>query len=368
MWFLFAFALSVEGAFGDLGQNTTAHDLALGCLLAWFPILIMASIVDRNPIAAEAIRKKLNHLVDHVRNALHNEQNRNEFINTFKDHPEIKKLETRIENIANAEENIHEFFEEFAGQARIRWHYGAAHPILSDIEDCYIAKTGRNWLADERDARMNLVLGPVNEEGLMWFDIREFWQVMSAVIIVFGSCGGAFILSFFTPTVGLGCRSGGYTIFFSIALGLMIVEMTVWLITSPYQMKIPCLVWVLKVLRKSNRYRDWENNTQQKLKALQRRASSFSLKTENKLISAMVWLVSRIPRKDHRMLKKRVRSGLEEQFRSLKNLSTQAKWERFFFRPLEIFNSVWLVSTNHPGITTHQARFVSPIYHVTDRM
>ncbi|KAH7394856.1 hypothetical protein DE146DRAFT_63761 [Phaeosphaeria sp. MPI-PUGE-AT-0046c] len=343
MWFLFAFALSVEGAFGNLGQNTTAHDLALGCLLAWFPILIMGSIVDRNPIAAEAIRKKLNHLVDHVRNALHNEQNRNEFINTFRNHPNLKNLEKRIESIANAEENIHEFFEEFAGQARIRWHYGAAHPILSDIEDCYIAAKGRNWLADEGDARMNLVLGPINEEGLMWFDIREFWQVISAVCIVFGSCGGAFVLSFFTPTVGLGCRSGGYTIFFSISLGLMIVEMTVWLITSPYQMKIPWLIWVLKVLRKSDTYRQWENNTQQRFKSLQRRASSFSLKTENKLIGLVVWLASRVPRKDQRMLKKRIRSGLEEQLRSLKYLSTQRKWETFFFRPIEIFNCVWLI-------------------------
>lgn len=364
MWFLFAFALSVEGAFGDLGQNTTAHDLALGCLLAWFPILIMASIVDRNPIAAEAIRKKLNHLVDHVRNALHNEQNRNEFIDTFRDHPDLKKLQARMESIANAEENIHEFFDEFAGQARVRWHYGAAHPILSDIEHCYIAKKGRNWLADERDARMNLVLGPINEEGLMWFDIREFWQVLSAVVIVFGSCGGAFILSFFTPTVGLGCRSGGYTIFFSISLGLMIVEMTIWLITSPYQMEIPWLVWMLRLLRKSAVYRQWENNTQQRLKSLQRRASSFSLKTENKLIGLIVWMVTRIPSGDPRIRRRRARSGLEEQFRSLKNMSTQKKWERFFFRPMEIFNGLWLVCTPSlclclGAFSTHQLHFSS---------
>jgi hypothetical protein len=236
MWFLFAFALSVESAFGSLGQNTTAHDLALGCLLAWFPILILGSVVDRNPIAAEAIRKKLNHLVDHVRNALHDDANRRAFINTFHTHPDFKRLEARVESMAHAEENALEFFTEFAGQARVRWHYGAAHPILSDIEDCYIAAKGRNWLADERDARMNLVLGAVNDEGLMWFDIREFWQVLSAVIIVGGSCGGAFILSYFTPTVGLGCRSGGYTIFFSVALGLMIVERGVWLV----RMKFVC--------------------------------------------------------------------------------------------------------------------------------
>ncbi|CAN9191536.1 unnamed protein product [Alternaria sp. RS040] len=245
MWFLFAFALSIQDAFGDLGNNSTAHDLALGCLLAWFPVLIMGSIVDRNPIAAEAIRKKLSTLVDHVRHALRDKQHRDEFIKTFRDQSDYHELKCRIESVADKGEYMEEFFVDFAGQARIRWHYGAAHAILSDIEDCYIERKGRNWLANEREARASLVLGPVNEEGLVWFDVREFWQVLSAIIIVAGSCGGAFILSYFTPTVGLGCRSGGYTIFFAVALGLLIVEMTVWMFLSPYEFDALCSPWLV---------------------------------------------------------------------------------------------------------------------------
>ncbi|CAN9147670.1 unnamed protein product [Alternaria alternata] len=148
MWFLFAFALSIQDAFGDLGNNSTAHDLALGCLLAWFPVLIMGSIVDRNPIAAEAIRKKLSTLVDHVRHALRDKQHRDEFIKTFKTQPDYHELKCRIESVADKGEYMEEFFVDFAGQARIRWHYGAAHAILSDIEDCYIQRKGRNWLAE----------------------------------------------------------------------------------------------------------------------------------------------------------------------------------------------------------------------------
>jgi hypothetical protein len=228
MWFLFAFALSIQAAFGVVGENRTAHDLALGCVLAWFPILILSTIVDRNPIAAEAIRKKLNKLVDRVRCALRDEQRRQEFIESFSEQPNSEALAKKICAIAVKAEFMNDFFVDFAGQARIRWHYGAAHPILCDIENCYIADKGRNWLANEREARTNLVLGPVNDEGLVWFDIREFWQVAAAVAIVLGSCGGAFILSFFTPTVGLGCRSGGYTIFFCLSMGLMVMEMIVW--------------------------------------------------------------------------------------------------------------------------------------------
>ena len=35
----------------------------------------------------------------------------------------------------------------------------------------------------------------------------------------------------FTPTVGLGCRSGGYIVYIIIALGLLVIEMLVWWLT-----------------------------------------------------------------------------------------------------------------------------------------
>jgi hypothetical protein len=344
MWFLFAFALSVEGAFNDLDRNTTAHDLALGCLLAWLPILIMGSIVDRNPIAAETIRKKLNSLIDHVRDALHDDEHRNQFLKSFYDHPEFDKLCARVQTIAEQDEDGHDFFEEFAGQARIRWHYGAAHAILSDIEDCYIADKGRNWLADEGDARINLVLGHINEEGLMWLDIREFWQVGSALLIVGGSCGGAFILSYFTPTVGLGCQSGGYIIFFCIAMGLIIVEMTVWLVTSPHQVQIPWLQRVVSKLRTIDSFAKCELNVIACWRLLESWASNWALKAEKWIVRFVVWLALLIPTKHTKVKKTRVQAATEDVFTRLRRMSTQKTWEMFFFRPVEIFNTIWLVS------------------------
>jgi hypothetical protein len=349
MWFLFAFALSVEGAFGDLGQNTTAHDLALGCLLAWFPVLIMASIVDRNPIAADAIRKKLNHLVDHVRHSLRNEQHRNDFVNTFHDQPNFEQLQIWVENVATKGEDMYDFFIDFAGQARIRWHYGVAHPILSDIENCYIADRGRNWLANEAEARASLVLGPINDEGLVWFDIREFWQVGSAVAIVGGSCGGAFILSYFTPTVGLGCRSGGYTIFFCVAMGLIIVEMTVWLILSPYEVEPRWMTNASTRLHRNPTFNRLEDGAHGRWLKLKRSTSSFFLKTENFLIWCAVRTALLFPYKDKRAAKAMVTEFLEESMRYLRNLSSQRRWEVLFFRPVETFNTIWLVSKSLSG-------------------
>lgn len=40
LWFVFALALSVQLAYGDIGGNETAHNLALGFLVGWLPILV----------------------------------------------------------------------------------------------------------------------------------------------------------------------------------------------------------------------------------------------------------------------------------------------------------------------------------------
>ena len=97
-----------------------------------------------------------------------------------------------------------QFFIKFAGQGRARWHYGCTHAIIADIERSYIGSRGRSWLDDEGEARLHLILGPVNADGMVWFDLRELWQVMFAVTIFCTNVLGSFMLSFYTPTVGLG--------------------------------------------------------------------------------------------------------------------------------------------------------------------
>ncbi|KAL6710150.1 hypothetical protein ACN47E_009941 [Coniothyrium glycines] len=343
MWFLFAFALSISDAFGNLGANTTAHDLALGCLLAWFPVLIMGSIVDRNPIATEAIRKKLNGLVDHVRLALRDKAHRAKFIETFQGQPDFAQLRMRVDDIVDKEEYMSDFFVDFAGQARVRWHYGAAHPILSDIENCYIAKKGRNWLANESEARSSLVLGPSNDDGLVWFDIREFWQVLSAICVVAGSCGGAFVLSYFTPTVGLGCRSGGYTIFFATSLGLLVAEMTVWLILSPHVVDAPLMRRTATRLHSNATFNRLEDDAHGMWTTLKNRAASFRDASEAFCVHIAVRVALFMPWQDKNRVQRHVERYLERVFTNLKAMSPQRKWELFFFRPVEIFNTIWLV-------------------------
>ncbi|KAF2769233.1 hypothetical protein EJ03DRAFT_97352 [Teratosphaeria nubilosa] len=144
LWFVFAIAISIQSSFGLLGSNAVAHDLALGCLLAWLPVLIMCSIVDRNPVSADDVRKKLNRLVDHVRKSLTDPVVQSMFINTIENNGERADMRRRIEDVGDKCSLVQDvpFFEQFAGQGRVRWHYGAAHPTLRMPISLKLAGTG----------------------------------------------------------------------------------------------------------------------------------------------------------------------------------------------------------------------------------
>lgn len=290
LWFIFALSLSIYTAFSEIGTNSVAHDLALGLLLGWLPILILCSIVDRNPTDPDGNLKDLNALVLSVCRSLVDKDNFKKYykavIDLQKDELhqveprailtellEIRKLcqylvqeQERTEPKASAGNAprgtprdlfdlrlwfCHTFgpqgepakvtlFGSFAGQARERWHYGAAHPILSEIEHAFIGGesdplTGkrepgkRNWLGKRKAARLHLVLGRItSRKGLIWWDNRELWQIFAAAIIVYVTCFAAFVLSYNTPTVGLGCRSGGYLIYVVLSTLLLLLELLAW--------------------------------------------------------------------------------------------------------------------------------------------
>ena len=224
-WFLFSLGISIQSAFGEIGQNATAHNLALGLMLGWLPVFVLASIIDRNPMSSDDIRLRLNALLDKVRLALLNPELRDTYMRDTGRRPDDFAW---TEALADHDYFSASFFSDFAGQGRTRWHYGVAHPILAGIEDAYVAEYGRDWLRDTEAARTAMVLGPRRLTGLRWFDLREIWQVLSAITVVVATLMGAFIISFFTPTVGLGCRSGGYMIFGVIAFASLVIELLVW--------------------------------------------------------------------------------------------------------------------------------------------
>ena len=173
------------------------------------PILILASTVDRNLVSADAIREKLNTLVYDVRMALLDP----EVVGSYKEATRSMEIDFEgAESLDNEELFGGDFFESFAGQGRTHWHYGGmkqglsflqrklnlravAHPILAGIESKFMASYGRDWLLHAHAARLAIVVGTRNVNGLKMFDPRMAWQITSSFIIVVGTVTGAFVLS-----------------------------------------------------------------------------------------------------------------------------------------------------------------------------
>lgn len=303
--------------------------------MSWFPILILCSIVDRNPAAADDIQRKINKLVDLVCNSIQDDAIREEFISSFGDLPESQRMAYWVQKIALRAEHIRgNFFQNFAGQGRVRFHYGAAYAILIDIEKAYVAEHGRNWLSLEREARASLVLGQV-DQGLVWFDGRLLWQILGAVICVVGTSTGAFILSYFTPTVGLSCRSGSYVIFNVIALTLLTTELAVWIYTSPNRQQ-----------RARQGAIFFESQLAQDLPAVSTSKSWFTQFLQ--LIEKLVIKVSRssiklIPLKNRQSRSREVEAAIERHFQAVQQLTLRDYAERCFLTPVEMINTIWLV-------------------------
>ena len=160
--------------------------------MGWLPIFILASTVDRNLVSADSIRERLNKLVDDVRLALLDPRVISDY---------MRVTSTAAEDFAwthyldDDELFGGDFFEDFAGQGRTHWHYGVAHPILCGIETNFMADYGRDWLRHGDTARLAIVVGSRNVNGLKMFDPRMIWQITSSLFVVCGSVGGAFILS-----------------------------------------------------------------------------------------------------------------------------------------------------------------------------
>ena len=64
------------------------------------------------------------------------------------------------------------------------------------MENAWIAGYGRDWLHDPDGARARMIASNVEpNEQLVWFDLQMFWQIAAATATLYGSAGGAFIIS-----------------------------------------------------------------------------------------------------------------------------------------------------------------------------
>lgn len=283
-------------------------------------------------------------MVDLICDSLQDDKTRANYIMSFSHLPHAQQMAYWTNKITEKSQYIKgDYFFGFAGQARTRFHYGATFAILMDIEKAYIADYGRDWLRDPDVARAALVLGQV-DKGFTWFDGRKMWHVAASLVLVGGTGTGAFILAFFTPTVGLGCRSGGYLIFFVVAFVLLFSELFVWWFTSPLRKKDEFHEQIQKLTHINT------ESTVGGQKQLSFPGLAASKDDVGKVLSAVeeavIWFalfwIRLMPLKRKRTKLKATEQAIRDHFHTLHNLTVRNWLQRLFFTPLEFANMVWL--------------------------
>ncbi|MDI1489295.1 MAG: hypothetical protein OHK93_008573 [Ramalina farinacea] len=160
LWFVFALALTIELAFDDIGGNETAHNLALGLMVCWLPVLIVATAVDCNSVSADSIQQRFNELLEDVRHTLIDPTTLRKYKQTTNTRDDAFKWTAALHD-NNTYDG--EFFVSFGGQGREHFHYGVAHPILSAIETTFMAEYGRDWLRHGFATRVAMVGDPAHQ-------------------------------------------------------------------------------------------------------------------------------------------------------------------------------------------------------------
>jgi hypothetical protein len=191
LWFVFSLGLSIQAAFGFLGENAQAHDLALGLLLAWLPVLILSSIVDRNPVASNDILIKLNALIDRVRMSLMDDTVKQDYLRTIADVNHQTRMTGRVEATSRACPDLENLlpprlrvascvpFRQYmparcpsrSGGRRVRWArlVGSSRAVASAQRDRYRRR-------DYPRSLLSLVLHPNSRSRLPFRRVHGLWQ------------------------------------------------------------------------------------------------------------------------------------------------------------------------------------------------
>ena len=197
-WFMVAFAFSLVTAFSDLGGNATAHSLALGIFVSWLPVLVCSTVTDRNPTASTRCRVLINRWL------YNNEAIYTCLPNSEPDwwHPPSKKWHVQGSNIDLT-------VNDFIGQGRRLRYCGVTSALLEIVEnDPYTAVSGLSF-PNYHDKVSQRFQHTLTKRPISWWvicGVMHFFVTQQIFL--------AFVIAFNTPTIGLGCRSILYLLYF----------------------------------------------------------------------------------------------------------------------------------------------------------
>lgn len=186
LWFFLALTFSFVVAFDtELGDDSTAHSLALGLLLMWAPALVMAAYVDRNPVSTARCATLIERWLERVDSLF-------------------------PKGAADGVSDDITIFDigRYVGQGRKVRYCAVTSTVLSCIQN---PTDPHLELPSEEDAAN--FKRALTRRPRSWY---IFWFL--SLVIVSVSFATAFAESFDTPTVGLGCRSLAYVCWYLLSL------------------------------------------------------------------------------------------------------------------------------------------------------
>jgi len=194
IWFYVAFIISVVVAFKDLGDNTTAHSLALGLFLSWLPSVLIVTIVDRNPVVGTRCKIL-------IERWLHNcHRLRTQPVNEQRERWTSGGTDFTI--------------GEFVGQGRYPGYRGVVAAITDMMKNERIHSGNReNGPMDTLDNDRHKIFS-TKCVTKPWAWVRRW---ICGLVVQSIAVWMAFMVAFNTPAVGLGCRSLMYLIYFCLS-------------------------------------------------------------------------------------------------------------------------------------------------------
>ncbi|KAM7201779.1 hypothetical protein V8F20_004740 [Naviculisporaceae sp. PSN 640] len=283
--FFVAYAASVVLAFAEgLGERTTTHSLAFGILITWLPLLLLFSILDRNPNSADRTRDFAHRWLWNVRAVREWEREMTRLMEQdppprSEDLPQpywwTRKRErerdtlgsaingdvTKTQNTTVTERELdvccgvrvtprqqcHHELGSFVGQGRKMGYYGLALSVVNTVRRRRTWKVRvlelLRWPASDEEAA---VTTPGIAEGLYntlaentRSNLRHrpslWWKLLAltALALVWWELGTALMISYNIPTVGIGCRSGSYLVYGGLSTVPWVAHVYRYLVLGP---------------------------------------------------------------------------------------------------------------------------------------
>ncbi|KAF2668945.1 hypothetical protein BT63DRAFT_246313 [Microthyrium microscopicum] len=234
--FLIAFVFSVVLSFADVGEHTKVDLLVLGLLFTWLPVLVIFSIVDRNPVSSErtallmsrwlynvnAVRDwKISESIDArdikwwgqpTHEPEDSDQDGSQGQRASEDSPQSETMDDRYE------------LGPFIGQGRQMGFCGLSYALMEELH-IMRASFGKSQNKFElydgcaRGVERRLARKPPTS----WYI-----TAVTSLSIVWTSILMALLLAYNTPTIGIGCWSGSFLLYGILSTVSWLIQMTRW--------------------------------------------------------------------------------------------------------------------------------------------